>query len=160
MQKRCFKKNYLKRWIVMTCGVLLRTAVNYSYAVAADELPTLREGLWEYQRTLQRSDEDWSPKDTTVRECGSPTTVLEQQHAVYRKLGCAIVSTRVTESTYQVKADCPTKNGIKTESRGVTTFDGDSAYTSVIDSEGAVAGKPVKFVERLAAKRIGDCEKK
>lgn len=149
-----------KPWLFIVAFVLLRTAVNYSYVVAADELPTLREGLWEYQRTLQRSDEDWSPKDTTVRECGNPTTVLEQQNTVYRKFGCAIVATRVTEATYQVTADCPEKNGIKTKSRGVTTFDGDSAYTSVIDSEGAVAGKPVKFVERLAAKRIGDCEKK
>jgi hypothetical protein len=42
----------------------------------------------------------------------------------------------------------------------VATFDGDSAYTSVIDSEGAIAGKLVKFVERLSAKRIGDCEEK
>jgi|GEM_PF-6331981 len=150
----------MKQWAVIACCVLLGTAVNHSGAVASDELPALREGLWEYQRTMQRSDEDWSPKDTTVRECGSPTAVLEQQNAEYRKLGCAIVTTRVTETTYQVKADCPTKNGIKTESRGVTTFDGDSAYTSVIDSEGPVAGKLVKFVERLSAKRVGDCEKK
>ena len=149
-----------KQWVVIACCVLLRTAVNHSGAVASDELPALREGLWEYQRTVQRSDEDWSPKDTTIRECGNPTTVLEQQNAVYRKLGCAIVTTRVTEAIYQVKADCPTKNGIKTESRGVTTFDGDSAYTSVIDSEGPVAGKLVQFVERLSAKRVGDCEKK
>ncbi len=152
---------FTKPWLVIAACVLLQAAVNYpSYAAAEDALPTLREGLWEYQRTLQRSDEDWSPKDTTIRECGSPTKVLEQQNAMYRKLGCAIVATRVNEATYQVNADCPTKNGIKTESRAVTTFDGDSAYTSVIDSEGAVAGKPVKFVERLAAKRIGDCEKK
>lgn len=149
-----------KQWVVVALYVLLQPTWEVPCAIASDDLPTLRSGLWEYQRTVQRSDEDWSPKDTTVRECGSPTTVLEQQHAVYRNLGCAIVSTRVTESTYQVKADCPTKNGIKTESRGVTTFDGDGAYTSVIDSEGAVAGKPVKFVERLSAKRVGDCEKK
>lgn len=149
-----------KPWVVIACGILLGPAVNQPTAVASDELPALREGLWEYQRTMQRSDEGWSPKDTTVRECGSPTKVLAEQNTVYRKLGCAIVTNRVTETTYQVNADCPTKNGIKTESRGVTTFDGDSAYTSVIDSEGPVAGKLVKFVERLSAKRVGDCEKK
>jgi hypothetical protein len=149
-----------KQRAVVVLWVLLQTTWRFSCAIASDELPVLRAGLWEYQRTLQRSDENWSPKDTTVRECGSPTTVLQEQNAVYRKLGCAIATTRVTESTYQVTADCPTKSGIKTESRGVATFDGDSAYTSVIDSEGAVAGKPVKFVERLSAKRIGDCEKK
>ena len=139
---------------------LLYVALEFSYAVASDELPVLRSGLWEYHRTVQRSDENWSPKDTTVRECGSPSTVLQQQHAVYRKLGCAIATTQVTESTYRVTADCPTRSGINAESRGVATFDGDSAYTSVIDSEGAIAGKLVKFVERLSARRIGDCEKK
>jgi len=142
---------------VNAASVILLCVVGSRVSVTADELPALRSGLWEYQRTVQRSDEDWSPKDTTVRECENPISVLQKQNELYRKLGCAIATTRVTESTYQVTADCPTKNGIKTESRGVTTFDGDSAYTSVIDSEGAVAGKLVKFVERLAAKRIGDC---
>ena len=149
-----------KQWAVVALYVLLQPTWEFSCAIASDDLPALRSGLWEYQRTVQRSDENWSPKDTIVRECGSPTTVLEQQHSLYRNLGCAIATNRVTESTYQVTADCPTKNGIRTASRGVATFDGDSAYTSVIDSEGAVAGKPVKFVERLSAKRVGDCEKK
>lgn len=143
-----------------TASVLMFFVVGSRTLVTADELPMLRSGLWEYQRTVQRSDENWSPKDTIVRECENPINMMQKHNEVYRKLGCAITTSRVTESTYQITADCPTRNGIKIESRGVTTFDGDSAYTSVIDSEGAVAGKPVKFVERLSAKRIGDCEKK
>ena len=132
----------------------------YGALTVADELPALGSELWEYQRTVQRSDKNWSPKDITVRECENPISVLQNQNELYRKLGCAIATTRVTEATYQITADCPTKNDIKTKSRGVATFDGDSAYTSVIDSEGAVAGNLVKFVERLSAKRVGDCEKK
>jgi hypothetical protein len=150
----------MKSTILNTAGALMFCIVGGRAPVTADELPALRSGLWEYQRTVQRSDENWSPKDTTVRECENPISMMQKQNEVYRKLGCAIATTRVTESTYQVTADCPTRNGIKTESRGVTTFDGDSAYASVIDSEGAVAGKSVKFVERLSAKWIGDCEKK
>jgi hypothetical protein len=146
--------------MMKVAGVMLLCLIGSYAPVTADELPVLRSGLWEYQRTVQRSDENWSPKDTTVRECENPISMMQKQNEIYRKLGCAIATTRVTESTYQVTADCPTRNGIKTESRGVTTFDGDSAYASVIDSEGAVAGKPVKFVERLSAKRVGDCEKK
>ena len=45
-------------------------------------------------------------------------------------------------------------------SQSVTTFEGDSLYTSVIDSSGWLAGVPVQFAERVLAKRIGDCEEK
>lgn len=154
--RRCITA-FLTQRLTRVVWMLLMSS---SVALAEDELPSLRSGLWEYQRTVQRSDEEWVPKDTTVRECENPIAVLQKQNEIYRKLGCAITTTQVTESTYQGTADCPEKHGIKTESRGVTTFDGDSAYTSVIDSEGAVGGKLVKFVERLSAKRIGDCEKK
>ncbi len=33
----------------------------------AEEFPTLRPGLWEYQRTTQRSDHAWEPKDLSRR---------------------------------------------------------------------------------------------
>ena len=160
MRRNNYWLSRIRSTIVSTTSIFILCVAGNGALTAADDFPQLRSGLWEYQRTVQRSDENWSPKDITVRECQNPISVLQKQNDLYRKLGCAIATTRVTESTYQVTADCPTTNGIKVESRGVTTFDGDSAYTSVIDSEGAVAGKPVKFVERLSAKRVGDCEKK
>jgi len=127
-------------------------------APAAD-LPSLRSGLWEYTRTIQRSDQDWVPKDLSDRACENPSETLTKQNETFVKLGCTIATTQVTEDVYRVNADCPEKNGTKVASQSVITFADDSGYTSVIESEGPVAGKPVKFSERLTAKRIGDCGK-
>lgn len=128
---------------------------------SAAEFPALRSGLWEYQRTTQRSDQAWVPKDIVERECGDPNDTLKQQSAAFTKLGCVMtVEQTETDNTYGLTADCTMKNGGKVHSRSVTTFDGDSQYTSVIDSSGWLTGVPVQFAERVIAKRIGDCEPK
>lgn len=130
-------------------------------ATPAEEFPALRPGLWEYQRTTQRSDQAWAPKDIVERACGNPNDTLKQQSEALTKLGCVItVAQTETDNTYDLTADCTTKNGHKVHSRSVTTFDGDSQYTSVIDSSGWLTGVPVQFAERVIAKRIGDCEPK
>lgn len=133
----------------------------YDSATSAEEFPTLRPGLWEYKRTTQRSDQAWVPKDIVERACGDPTDTLKQQSAAFTKLGCVMtVEQTETDNTYGLTADCTMKNGQKVHSRSVTTFEGDSQYTSAIDSSGWLSGVPVQFAERVIAKRIGDCENK
>ncbi|NOT57089.1 MAG: hypothetical protein HOP18_21015 [Deltaproteobacteria bacterium] len=128
---------------------------------SATEFPALRAGLWEYQRTTQRSDQAWEPKDIVERVCGDPSDMLKQQGEAFTKLGCVMtVEHSEADLTYGLTADCTTKNGQKIHSRSVTTFDGDSQYTSVIDSSGWLTGVAVQFAERVIAKRIGDCETK
>ena len=127
----------------------------------AEEFPTLRPGLWEYQRTTQRSDHAWVPKDIAERVCGNPNDMLKKQAETFTKLGCTMTAERTeADNTYRLTAECVTKNGEKIRSQSVTTFEGDSQYTSVIDSSGWLAGAPVQFAERVLAKRIGDCEEK
>ena len=132
----------------------------YASAVSAKEFPPLRPGLWEYQRTTQRSDQAWEPKDIAERVCADPNDTLKQQTETFTKLGC-VMATEQTEddNTYRLTAECTTKSGQKVFSQSVTTFDGDSQYTSVIDSSGWIAGAPVQFAERVLAKRVGDCVK-
>ena len=141
-------------WISL--GVLILSA-----SVAfAEEFPTLRPGLWEYQRTTQRSDHAWEPKDIAERVCGDPNDTLKKQTEAFTKLGCTITAEQTeADNTYRLTAECTTKNGEKVRSRSVTTFDGDSLYTSVIDSSGWLTGVPVQFAERVIAKRVGGCEK-
>lgn len=130
-------------------------------ATSASEFPTLRPGLWEYQRTAQRSDQAWVPKDIAERVCGDPNDTLKKQTETFTKLGCVMtIEQTEVDNTYRLTADCTTKNGHKVHSRSVTTFDGDSQYTSVIDSSGWLTGVPVQFAERVIGKRIGDCEHK
>jgi uncharacterized protein DUF3617 len=109
-------------------------------AASAEEFPALRPGLWEYQRTVQRSDQAWTPKDISQRVCEDPNTTLRKQAETFSKLGCTITSKKIdAENTYRMSAECATKNGERASSHSVTTFDGDTAYTSVIDSPSASA---------------------
>jgi hypothetical protein len=133
----------------------------YAGAASAEEFPALRPGLWEYQRTTQRSDQAWVPKDIAERVCGNPNDMLKKQTETFTKLGCTMTAEQTeADNTYRLTAECVTKNGEKVRSQSVTTFEGDSQYTSVIDSSGWLAGAPVQFAERVLAKRIGDCEEK
>ena len=133
----------------------------YASATSAEEFPTLRPGLWEYQRTTQRSDQAWRAQDLAERVCGDPNDTLKKQTETFTKLGCIMtIEQTEVDNTYRLTAECATKNGQKVHSRSVTTFDGDSLYTSVIDSSGWLIGVPVQFAERVIAKRIGDCENK
>jgi hypothetical protein len=136
------------------------TLLSIGTLVFAEDFPTLRPGLWEYQRTTQRSDQAWVPKDITERVCEDPNAALRKHSEAYSQLGCVITTEKTdSENTYRLNAECLTKNGGKVVSYSITTFDGDRAYTSVIDSTGWLGGIPVQFAERVIAKRLSDCEK-
>ena len=153
------QQSTLRRWKILLRWIWLFSVVGPSEWAVAGNLPSLHPGMWEYNRTIQRSDQDWVPKDLSVHVCEDPNEVLRKQNEIFEKLGCTIVATRIAEDTYRVTAECPEKNGMKITSQSISTFAEDSAYTSVIESEVSAAGRPVKFAERLSAKRIGDCEK-
>jgi len=139
------------------CVVIL---LSWQVVAFAEDFPTLRPGLWEYRRTVQRSDQAWVPKDVSERVCEDPNATLRKQTETFGKLGCTIATEKMeTENTYRMTADCLLRNGEKVISYSVTTFDGDSVYTSVIDSTGWLGGLPVQFAERVIAKRLGDCVK-
>ncbi|MGE0824713.1 MAG: DUF3617 domain-containing protein [Candidatus Binatia bacterium] len=152
-------RRWLARRFRLACCIGLWWLVSPAGGQTAS-LPEVRPGLWEYTRTVQRSDQNWDARDIVMRECGDPVAIQKKQQETFEKRGCVISTTQVSEVTYRVVAECPAKNGEKFASRSVTTFDGDSAYTSIIDSEGVVAGKPVQFVERVTAERVGECEEK
>jgi hypothetical protein len=149
-----------QRHVFSTQWFSLIVLLHCAGTVSADDFPALRPGLWEYQRTIQRSDQAWVPKDVSERVCEDPNITLKKQTETFSKLGCTITSEKIdTENTYRMNAECAMKNGEKVVSQSVTTFDGDSVYTSVIDSSGWLAGAQVQFAERVIAKRIGDCVK-
>jgi len=147
----------------------------FANSAGGQTFPHLQPGLWEYQRTTQRSDQDWVPKDVSERVCGDPNDMLKKQTETFAKRGCKITTEQTkadipeepegettekseADTTYRLTAECTTKNGEKVVSQSVTVFNGDSQYTSVIDSSGRLAGAPVQFAERVVAKRVGDCK--
>jgi hypothetical protein len=147
-----------QRHVSSTQWLSLVVLLYYAGTASAEEFPALRPGLWEYQRTVQRSDQNWTPKDISERVCEDPNVALRKQTETFSKLGCTITSEKTdAENTYRMSAECTMKNGERVFSHSVTTFDGETAYTSVIDSSGWLAGAQVQFAERVIAKRIGDC---
>jgi hypothetical protein len=116
----------------------------------ADDWPTLRQGLWDYQRTV-------GPKKVEAKRCLSPTEDMKRQNAMLEKNGCAISPIRRSGNTYTFDANCRMKmpgGEILSTSTSVLTVDGDSSYR--VEVRGTLDGEPTS--EMLVARRVGDCK--
>ena len=118
--------------------------------VAAEDLPALRQGMWEFQRTV-------GSQKISNKECVNPTKDMKQKNAQFEKQGCRISPLKRKGNAYTFTADCliRTESGqMNSHTTSVITVESDRAYT--VQVEGAINGKPVK--ERLTARRISDCK--
>ena len=119
--------------------------------VHADEVPLLRQGLWEYQRTTGLSK-------FAATECIDPSEDLRRQHTALEKMGCRVSPAQRTGSTYAYAADC----SVKLPS-GVVTFSTSSVLTAESDSafrvENRMTNQGGTTNESIAAQRVADCAK-
>jgi hypothetical protein len=116
----------------------------------ADDWPTLRPGLWEYQRTL-------GAKQIASKRCLDPVADMKRQNAVLEKNGCAISPLRRSGSSYTFESTCDMKTpggSIRSASVSVMTVESDSAYR--LEVRGTMAGEPTS--ETMTARRVGDCK--
>ena len=115
----------------------------------ADEFPSLRQGLWEYQRT----------EGTTkyaAKECLDPSEELLRRHTAQEKMGCRLSPITRVGSTYTYTADCAVKlpSGAATFSTtSVLTADSDSAY----QIETRTTGRNGTSSDLITAQRVADC---
>ena len=119
--------------------------------VHADEVPLLRQGLWEYQRTA-------GPNKFAATECIDPSEDLRRQHTALEKMGCKVSPAQRTGSTYTYAADCSVKlpSGVVSFSTTtVLTAESDSAFR--IESRMTRQGGTTN--ESIAAQRVADCAK-
>jgi hypothetical protein len=119
-------------------------------AAAADELPTFRKGMWEYDRTMERGG---GPKQTVrAKKCINPTEDIGRQRAMLSQSGCKFSPIAKSGNTYTYTAQC-TMAGVAVESKSALRFENDGAYRLDVESkEGGVASSEV-----LIARRVGDC---
>jgi hypothetical protein len=115
----------------------------------ADDVPLLRQGLWEFQRTA-------GTQKFAATECIDPSEDLRRQHAALERLGCKVAPVGHDGTTYTYAADCSLKlpSGVMTFSTTtVLTADSDTAYRSErrVNNQGATSD------ESISAKRVGDC---
>src|SRR4030095_330224 len=95
-----------------------------TFPARADEVPLLRQGLWEYQKTA-------GANKFAATECIDPSEDLRRQHAAWQKMGCTLSPMLRNGSSYTYAAECSVKlpSGAVTFSTvSVLTAESDSAY--------------------------------
>jgi Protein of unknown function (DUF3617) len=115
----------------------------------ADEVPLLRQGLWEYQRTA-------GTQKFAATECIDPSEDLRRQHAVLERIGCKLAPVLRNGTTYTYAADCALKltSGVVTFSTTtVLTAESDTAYR--IENRMTDRGRTSN--ESITARRVADC---
>ena len=144
------------RWhtVLPPVGLLVALALTLAAVASADPWPVLRSGMWEYQRTMVRSDQPGKPIVVTKRKCGNPTEDMKRQNAQLTAAGCRFSPVRKAGNTYTYTAQC-SMAGLQVQSRSTLTVENPGAYRLFVESrEGGATSK-----ETLIARRVGDCAK-
>jgi len=115
----------------------------------ADEVPLLRQGLWEYQRTA-------GANKFAATECIDPSEDLRRQHAALEKMGCKLSPALRAGATYTYTADCSVKlpsGAVAFSTTSVLTAESDTAYRL----ENRLTSQSGTTNESISAQRVADC---
>jgi hypothetical protein len=123
-----------------------------SGAARADDPPSFRQGLWQFDRTV-------GGQPLQTKECTSPSDQLRRQNELLRRKGCNLSPTQRSGNSYTFTAECtinaPGAAPVTARSTSLMTVESDSAYRVEITTTGAGTSTQ----ESLIARRIGDCAK-
>ena len=129
--------------------VLVALLTAAPWVARADEVPLLRQGLWEFQRVA-------GGNKFAATECIDPSEDLRRQHTALEKMGCNVSPALRAGSTYTYTADCSVKlpSGAVTFSTiSVLTAESETAYRieNRLTSQGGTSN------ETITAQRVADC---
>ena len=129
--------------------VLVALLTAAPWVARADEVPLLRQGLWEYQRTAGLNK-------FAATECIDPSEDLRRQHAALEKMGCKLSPALRAGSTYTYTADCSVKlpsGAVTFSTMSVLTAESDTAYRieNRLTNQGGTSN------ETITAQRVADC---
>ena len=119
---------------------------------AADDWPTLRPGMWEFNRTIEKPGSPGKPQTMQTKKCMNPSDDMKKQNEMLTRGGCKLSPITRAANVYTYSATCQLQGAAGT-SKSVLTVESDSAYTIRVDSD--FGGEPTR--ELLRAKRVGDC---
>jgi hypothetical protein len=117
----------------------------------ADDLPTFRSGMWEFNRTMEGGNQG-KAQTITNKKCTNPSEDMKRQNEMLSKSGCKFSPIARSGNTYNFTSDC-TMQGISAQGKTALSVENDSAYTVNIETR---QGKQVTR-ETLNARRIGEC---
>jgi hypothetical protein len=133
-------------YIAAVAGLALQLGV-----AMAEDLPVLRQGMWEFSRTMEAGG-NGKPQVIATKKCTDPSADMKLQNAMLTKAGCSFSPLVRSGTTYTFTSQC-TLQGISVQSRSVLSFASDSAYE--VNVESSQGGKVSR--ERLVARRVGGC---
>jgi hypothetical protein len=119
-------------------------------AARADDLPSFRQGLWEYQRAA-------GANRFAATECLDPGEELRRRQAALQKIGCKLSPTTRAGSTWTYSADCAVKlpsGAMAFSTTSVLTADSDAAYQEEVRTTGRGG---TTTGEVITAHRVADC---
>lgn len=115
----------------------------------AEDVPSFRQGLWEYERAAGGSK-------YAASECLDPGEELRREQTALQKIGCKLSPTSHAGSTWTYSADCTVKlpSGVMSFSKtSVLTADSDTAY----QVEMRTTDKSGTTSQVISAHRVADC---
>lgn len=132
--------------------LLLASLLTPTSILAADDLPALRKGMWEFHRTLAGQGAGGKDAQLDSKKCVDPWVNMNAMKQALAKQGCKATPGSMKGNVRTSVTECPMQ-GAMVRSETVMTIANDSAYTVNITTTGG--GKTSK--ETLVAKRVGDC---
>jgi hypothetical protein len=133
------------RWIALAASFVPLCAF-------AQELPPLKQGMWEIKRTVDLPGAAGQAQLIENRQCTDPSANMKRQNELVAKSGCKTSPVAKEGNAYTFSVECEIQ-GTRMQSKSTITFAGDSEYRIDIESQGG--GRTTREV--LSAHRIGDC---
>ncbi len=133
-------------------ALLLATLLTPASLFAGDDLPALRKGMWEFNRTLAGQGAGGKDVQINSKQCVDPWGSMKAMKEALAKQGCKATPGSMKGNVRTSVTECPMQ-GVMVRSETIMTITSDSAYTvSITTTSGGKTNK-----ETLVAKRAGDC---
>jgi hypothetical protein len=130
---------------------LAAVAVGFAAAAEAPEMPTLRQGLWSYQRVSETPGRGMQ-QPVSMSKCVDPSADLKKNLEQLRARNCTVSAFMRNGNAYAWTVACPL-SGETLQIRSVITVENDTAFREEMSSHfGSQDSKST-----LSARRVGDC---
>jgi hypothetical protein len=130
---------------------LAAVAVGFAAATEAPEMPTLRQGLWSYQRVAETPGRGMQ-QPVSMSKCVDPSADLKKNLEQLKARNCTVSAISRTGNAYAWTVACAV-NGETLQVRSVITVENATAFREEMSSRwGSQDSRST-----LSARRVGDC---
>jgi hypothetical protein len=130
---------------------LAAVAVGIAAATEAPEMPTLRQGLWSYQRVSETPGRG-KQQPVSMSKCVDPSADLKKNLEQLKARNCTLSAIARKGNEYAWSVACPV-NGETLQIRSVITVENDTAFREEMSSHlGSQDSR-----SSLSARRVGEC---